>query len=59
MGNLRNLRSIKLRYGLDGALYAVFPTCYEAEEAAWLFSSILCRRPACFGQYYNAYRLFG
>ena len=48
---------MKVRKGVDGGWFVVFPSNLEAERWEWLFLRILRRPISCFGQYENAYRL--
>lgn len=48
---------MRIQRGYAGGLYVVFPTEYEASKWAWLFSGILRRPWACFGNFDNAFEL--
>jgi putative flippase GtrA len=48
---------MKLKYGYDGYLYAVFMDEHSAMRWNWLFGRMLKRHSACFNGYFNAYRL--
>jgi hypothetical protein len=50
---------MKIRKGCYGGYYAVFPDSEAAEKWYWLFWRVLRRPIACFGQFENAYYLFG
>ena len=48
---------MKIKYGIDGRLYAVFSDSYFAAKWDWLFVRILRRRLSCFGGYENSYQI--
>lgn len=50
---------MKIRKGIFGGYFAVFPDNVTAEKWEWLFGRILRRPIAHYGQFENAYYLFG
>lgn len=50
---------MKIRKGCYGGYFVVFPDNVAAEKWDWLFWKILKRPIACYGQFENAYHLFG
>lgn len=49
----------KIKRGYAGGYYLVFESECYASDWEWFMWGILRRPRACFGQYDNAYRLFG
>ena len=50
---------MKIQRGWAGGYFVVFRDNLEAEKWDWLFGKILRRRIAHFGNFENAYHLFG
>lgn len=48
---------MRIKRGIDGKFYAVFKDEDSADKLAWLFGKLLRRHAACFGGYFNAWRL--
>lgn len=59
MINLSRGIVMKIRKGCYGGYFVVFQDADEAYKWNWLFWKILKRPIACYGQFENAYHLFG
>lgn len=49
---------MKIKRGYKGGWYLVFESCGHADKWGWLFRGILRMRPACFGQFDNAFAIW-